>query len=480
MDERVPRYSFDPLERRGLLLGLRPVQIGIASGGLLVAWVTTRVLRSPAGPPLAFLAFVGSSGAAFWSKDGQSAASWLRWGVTWLLRNMNGPVLSPEPTDGLRKPRQSTPRGSGGRAFAGPTGIDLVELTAEAGQPPVGVLVDRSAGSWAAVVPVRGGSFSLLDPEEQARSLESWRVVLNSIGRPGTPVRRLQWVERTSPAGAAPLIERAEALSCARGEVDGYLEVVRTAATSWQTREVWLVLAVPGPARAGGPSGRRAGEIIRRELRLLEGQLRNAGMWTAGPLDAVALATVLEAAHTNRPATSRRSKLTRPFSPMAEAEGWSFVQADHACHATYWIAEWPRIQVGPDFMGPLLMGGERRATSLIMAPVPAVRAAREARSARTADVAEEHIRTNAGFTPSARRDKEAEGPVRREEELARGHVEYRFSGYITVSAPDREGLDLACAETEHAAQAAHLEIRRLYGRQREAFTWTLPLARGLR
>jgi hypothetical protein len=51
---------------------------------------------------------------------------------------------------------------------------------------------------------------------------------------------------------------------------------------------------------------------------------------------------------------------------------------------------------------------------------------------------------------------------------------------VSVHAPDRESLDLACAEAEHAAQAAHVELRRLFGRQREALSWTLPLARGLR
>jgi hypothetical protein len=69
--------------------------------------------------------------------------------------------------------------------------------------------------------------------------------------------------------------------------------------------------------------------------------------------------------------------------------------------------------------------------------------------------------------------------VRRETELADGHAEYRFSGYVTVTAPDRGALTTACAETEQAAQRAHLELRLLYGRQAEAFLWTLPLARGL-
>ena len=27
---------------------------------------------------------------------------------------------------------------------------------------------------------------------------------------------------------------------------------------------------------------------------------------------------------------------------------------DGTWHATYWVAEWPRTDVGPDFLGPLL------------------------------------------------------------------------------------------------------------------------------
>jgi hypothetical protein len=94
-------------------------------------------------------------------------------------------------------------------------------------------------------------------------------------------------------------------------------------------------------------------------------------------------------------------------------------------------------------------------------------------------VADEELRTRAGFLPSARRGREAEGVMRRESELAEGHADYRFSGYVTVTAADRDGLEAACVATEQAAQSAHLDLCRLYGRQAEAYTWTLPLARGL-
>ena len=81
---------------------------------------------------------------------------------------------------------------------------------------------------------------------------------------------------------------------------------------------------------------------------------------------------------------------------------------------------------------------------------------------------------------SARRDRETEGAERREAELADGHCDYRFSGYVTESAETCDGLAVACAALEQAAQSALLDLRCLYGRQAEAYWWTLPLGRGLR
>jgi hypothetical protein len=164
---------------------------------------------------------------------------------------------------------------------------------------------------------------------------------------------------------------------------------------------------------------------------------------------------------------------------MASLDQWAALRSDGQWHATYWISEWPRVDVGADFLSPLLVAEGRRAVALVMGPVPFERAMRQARSARTADLADEEIRSRAGFLPSARRRREADGATVREEELAEGHVEYRFSGYVTVTASDHRSLEQSCAETEQAAQESRLEIRRLYGRQAEAYTWTLPLARGL-
>jgi hypothetical protein len=165
---------------------------------------------------------------------------------------------------------------------------------------------------------------------------------------------------------------------------------------------------------------------------------------------------------------------------MAVEERWGAIRMDGDWHATFWISEWPRIEVNPDFLAPLLVSAGRRSVSVVMAPVPARKAVREARSARTADLADAEIRSRAGFLPSAHREREADGAIRRERELADGHSEFRFSGYVTVTASDLSELEAACAEAEHSAQAARLDLRRMYGRQAEAFCWTMPIGRGLR
>ena len=101
------------------------------------------------------------------------------------------------------------------------------------------------------------------------------------------------------------------------------------------------------------------------------------------------------------------------------------------------------------------------------------------RGARTSDLADRSFAAAwASWRRRARRD--GRGDSRREEELADGHAAVRFAGYVTVSARSDEELERHCSEVEHAAQMARLEPLRLYGQQEEAFTYTLPLCRGLR
>ena len=35
------------------------------------------------------------------------------------------------------------------------------------------------------------------------------------------------------------------------------------------------------------------------------------------------------------------------------------MQVDGMVHATFWVAEWPRVEVRSDFLAPLLLGSAR-------------------------------------------------------------------------------------------------------------------------
>jgi CRP-like cAMP-binding protein len=95
-------------------------------------------------------------------------------------------------------------------------------------------------------------------------------------------------------------------------------------------------------------------------------------------------------------------------------------------------------------------------------------------------VAEEMARERQGFMTTARIRRRQQAASRREEELADGHAEMRFAGYLTVSGRSPEELERSASDVEHAAQLARLELQRLYGEQDAGFTFTLPICRGLR
>ncbi len=165
--------------------------------------------------------------------------------------------------------------------------------------------------------------------------------------------------------------------------------------------------------------------------------------------------------------------------PMAVEPQWDSVRTDGTWHTTYWIAEWPRVDVTPDFLGPLFFSPLRRSIAVTMEPVSPARAARQVAQSRTADLADGELRRRGGFLVTARHTREKESIEDRDVELADGHAQYRFSGYVTVTADSRDELAEARAAVEQAAGQARIELRLLYGEQDVAFTCSLPLARGL-
>jgi hypothetical protein len=482
-------YQFGPLERRGLLVGLRGGQLGALAASALLAIGLLRT-AGPAGIGLAVGTVAASLIAAFWSVRGQTieqwAPTWCRWGVDALRCHHRGLAVAPL-TGFCRRDHPGDP------AMIGPRRLELLAAASPSDDRVAGVLHDRMAGTYSAVLSVQGRSFALLDTVEKERRLSAWATVLSSLARDGSPIVRLQWVERSLPASTDKLDANVSlAGTGATPEcLASYAELLAEAGPVTQDHEVFLVLSVDSrraarAIRTFGGGGRGACALVAREVRLLEGQLRTAEITVDRILGPAEVEACIRRAHQPNGWMARPPTLADPMGrfdpwPMATEATWSDFVTDDVRHATYWVAEWPRVDVGPDFLSPLLLQSQgRRTVAVTMSPVSPRDAAREVEAARTADAADEELRRRAGFLSTARRRRQMEGVQRREADLADGHADYRYSGYVTVTAADAAELDRACAELERTAHQSHLELRRLFGRQREAFTWTLPLGRGLR
>ncbi|MDQ1391418.1 MAG: hypothetical protein QOF30_395 [Acidimicrobiaceae bacterium] len=496
------RYRFPPLERRGLIAGISGTQLAVAAGGCLVALAVLRVAPGPVGPMLALSVVAATGAAACWNIAGRTPGGWVPIVAAWLRRR----AVQPERSDVAQVGTTLA-----GAARASPpavlAGVHISAAPEVPGSPPIGVVRDAKSGTLAAMLAVHGRSFSLLDPTEKQRRLDAWGAVLAGLCRDGSPVHRIQWIERATPGdrdGLRRYLDESGRPASGAGEQarESYAELISGAGPVGHTHVSLVVVAInlrkaARASRAFGRGHAAACGVLRRELRLLQGQLRQVelvvdrvlteGEVAAGfrracdPHGAIAGGASGGASGGAPGGAAGGASGGGVVWPMANEERWATWHADGSWHATYWIAEWPRIEVGPDFLSPLLLATSGcRVTSVVMAPIPPARAAREVEAARTADLADEQLRQKAGFLTTARRQREAEGVIRRESELADGHAEFRFSGYVGVSALNQDELDVACAEIEQAARQSNLELRRLYGQQAEAFTWTLPLARGLR
>lgn len=487
------RYRFGPLEERGVVGPLRIGQVLILAAAALLALLCVYSLPGFPGLAAALLALVATGGVIAVPIEGRTIEQWAPVALRWVCR-------SGEERSGSRA----------GAPFAGrwreetdlslpPTLRGLQMRQAPYGADHVGVLHDVKSGTYTAVMSVRAGAFGLCDSEEQERKLAAWGSVLASLGHDGSPVSRLQWVERTLPATgdglAAYLHEhRDRSVPMRSGLVASYVELIEAAAPASQDHEILIALQVS--ERLAGREMRRLGggeeaacEVLLREAEGLAERLSLADVSVIGLLRSGDYARALRDAFdpfgrkARDRAAMRRGEEEAPASmgPVAEESAWSHYRSDSAVHRTYWVSSWPRTDVGPAFLAPLLMGASGlRTVSVVIEPVPYSVALRRAESARTAEVAEEMQRERQGFLTTARVRRRQQATARREEELADGHAEMRMAGFLTTHERDLAELDRREPETLHAAQLAHLELQPLYGEQAAGMTFGLPICRGLR
>ena len=490
-------YTFGPLERRGIL---GPIGLGQAAGlslATLIAIVAIDLSPSAAGVMIAIAAFTTGAAGVFAPLAGRTAQEWSPIVTIFAWRRISGRARfgSPAPRHGMLARRRVSGRGTelGDPVAITPSALHGVRIVEAAYRDrPIGALAERSGRRLTAVLACRAAAFSLLDPEAQERRLARWGLVLS--GAASSAVKRIQWIERTAPAQGDELArwvhaERDPSVPL-RGTplIDSYLELIGTTARVTQEHEI--LLAVQIDARSVRGDGEAAIRTLIEESERIANGLEAAEVTVLGALTAGQLARALRTAFDPyaraelaalETADPERDGLASVNAwPLGAREGWDHYQADGALHATYWIGAWPRVDVSPMFMDALLgRSSIVRTVAVTFEPIAPGRSTREIEAAITQDQADRELRRRFGQSETARQRQARDATVRRESELAAGHGEVRFSGFVTVSGRDAEELRRAGAQiTEHAARA-RLELHRMYGQQAEAFTFTLPLCRGL-
>ena len=499
MGSRDLRFRFGALDRSGLILGLRAGQAAIVGVGVGLMVVSLVLGHGFGGVIAAAVVLTITAGSTFAPVAGRGVDEWIPVLVRWFGGGARE-WTSHLPRIGHRA--RSTRAGTAVAATDAvlpPSLRGVTLLAVRVGTGELGVVKDMAQGTYTAVLRVRGGSYALMADSEKARALGGWGGILAAFAHHGSVVSRLQVVIRTvaeDPDGMARYFQEQRLVHLDSPILRSYISLVDEAAPVTQAQEAYVALAIGmrQSSRAikqagGGDDG--AVTVLVRQLQLLQSQLERADVRVEGALTSRLLAQVLREAWEPSATFDLRRRGSGAASdgvdlsgagPQATRARWTHYETDGgACHATYWISEWPRVSVSADFLVPLLLQSQAKMTfGITMAPVDPSRAQREIETAQTSRLADESLREKHGFRTSARTTREQQAIENREQELADGHAEYRFSGYITITAPDVKELTTACGEVEQQARNSHLDVRRLDGDHDRAFTYTLPLCRGVR
>jgi Putative type VII ESX secretion system translocon, EccE len=495
--QRRTGYSFGPLERRGLLGDVGAGRVAALALGAVIAVILLDRAPSASGALGALTACVLCAAVAFAPVAGRTLEQWIPVVCAFSLHRVRRSHRhrSPAPTSGRVAELLGTPRPRWRTTEPAPPdrlrGVRII--TAAHRDRSLGALSERGGRRLTAVLACRVGAFTLLDPEAQARRLARWGLVLAGAG--GGAIRRLQWIERTAPAQGDELArwmhtERDPSVPRGAAMLESYLELISTSTRVAQEHEVLLAVQVDaGQVRERGHDA-VVRALVESTERVAQG-LEAADVTVLGALGPEPIARTLRTAYdpycrgeltTLEGADPERDGPDEGGAwPLAVRERWDHYESDGALHATYWISAWPRVEVSPVFMDSLLgRSGAVRTVAVSFEPIGIERSTREVEAAVTRDRADRELRARFGQSETARQRQGAEATIRREAELAAGHGEVRLSGFVTVSGRDRDELRQSCAEVLEQGARARLELRRLYGQQADAFTFTLPLCRGLR
>jgi hypothetical protein len=466
-----PTTRFGRLEARGILLGLSGPQLALVSVAAVIAvaavYSTGMAGLLASAPVWVVLVAVGTARTA-----GRPVLAWLPLLASWGVRRATGTTSAAATTRGVHPRGVLVVPGLAAR-------FELVDCEPLGGA----LLLDRRAGTATGVLAISGDGFVLDDASGQEVKVAAWGRALAALCQQPSVVRA-QILTRTRPSSAAAARDWWRThCNAARGAgtlLDAVARMLEDGFVEPRAHEMLLALAVRVPR---GRRQWRAPELSHAASTLSSLAAVHVGASSShGWLGTDQLIRALRAGLDPYPA-ARREGVPVGGAGLVEGvrESWGSLAVGTAVHATYWVSEWPRVEVHASFLQPLLLGevGERT-LSLIAEPLGTARALRDIRRAKIEHAADAAQRARIGQIENEATRAEVADLERREAELVAGHGDLRFTGLVTVTARSEDELEQRCAAMETAAAQAVCEVTRLVGQQGVAHTAAaLPLARGV-
>jgi hypothetical protein len=333
-----------------------------------------------------------------------------------------------------------------------------------------------------AVISVSGGDrfvFSGLD--EQAAQISQWGEVLKGMAAEGSGLRRLQWVERATPQ---PSTVQSDWSAAAMGHVsteewDDYQSLHSSIGTAAIHHDVYLGAQVETEASGADALSEATSELAQLCEHLLAIGLRPKVLSRRG-IAAVLRQWADPTADERLACWGGESIPTTQAGPASRLVGYDTVRTDGYVHRVGQIAAWPRIDVGTEWMYPLLAAavpGSVRTVSMHLEAVSTEQAFAEVRDARTTGGMAQRKRDEKGMITTEEEERRVDEARARERELTRGFRQHRIAGLVMVSSPAEETAARGWRQAERKATECHLDLRELHARGHEGWAATLPLCR---
>ena len=500
--EAPARFTFGVASTHGIVLGLDIARLAALGAGTVLAAVS---LMAHLPVPLAVILAAAGIAACYGRVKGTPLISWAGPIAGYVSRTKLASRLWTAPI-----PEGALATGAASRAITRPTTRGATTTAArpspdrdvplppewgrgkiaeaKIGARPVGLIAERRPAAfglggprWHVTGVLEATSplpFALRPRDEQVEAIGAWGQVLSETCVEAGAIHAVQWVERQVPdvAGAAAAwMGRHLASSTDPSRAEDYAALLDRLDAVSSVHEVYVAVDVSSHVRD------RAEAIAAAcfELQLIATRLGAIGLEIT-PLDADALSGLLVAAVAGVPRSALAPSQHNGPAVMAREEHWDALRVDGLWHRSLCVSAWPRTEVGPAWLEPLLVAaspGAVRTIAVHLHPTPPSVSRRHVTVRRTTAEANVEQRRRRGWLVGARETREATEAARRDAELVAGYGEHRIAAVVSIAAPSKDALAAATRAVQAAGARSGIDLSVLYGRQSDAMVASLPLAR---